>query len=134
MSKSKSLTNTVLIYAIGTLSSRVISFVLVFVITFFLTKKEVGIYDIIITTVALISPFIYMQMTDAILRWMLHENKDGAITSKIFTNVVSILFISIVVFFFLILDYCPFCRYSLRTLYILYASCSIHSAAVPNLC
>jgi O-antigen/teichoic acid export membrane protein len=96
--KSKSLTNIVLIYAMGTLSSRVIGFVLVFVITFFLKRKEVGAYDIIITTVALVAPFIYLQLTDAILRWMLHENKDGAITSKLFTNVFFILFASFLIF------------------------------------
>lgn len=100
MTKSKSLTNIVLIYTVGTLSSRVISFVLTFVITFYLTRKEVGAYDIVITTVSLIVPFIYMQLTDAILRWMLHENKDGAITSKIFTNVFYILFISMLFFSF----------------------------------
>jgi O-antigen/teichoic acid export membrane protein len=96
--ESKSLTNIVLIYAMGTMSSRVISFVLVFVITFFLTRKELGTYDIIITTVSLVAPFIYLQLTDAILRWMLHENKDGAITTKLFTNVFSILFVSVLFF------------------------------------
>ncbi|MBN2400400.1 MAG: lipopolysaccharide biosynthesis protein [Candidatus Aminicenantes bacterium] len=96
--KSKSLTNIILIYAMGTLSSRVIGFVLVFVITFFLTRKELGTYDIVITTVALVAPFIYLQLTDAILRWMLHENMDGAITTKLFTNVCAILFVSILVF------------------------------------
>ncbi len=96
--KSKSLTNIVLIYAMGTMSSRVIGFVLVFIITFFLSRKEVGAYDIVITTVALVAPFIYLQLTDAILRWMLHENKDGAITSKLFTNVFFILFASFLIF------------------------------------
>jgi len=87
-----------MIYAMGTFSSRVISFVLVFVITFYLTREEVGTYDIIFTTVTLISSFINLQLADAILRWLLHENKDGAITSKVFTNVFSILFVSMLFF------------------------------------
>ncbi|CAB1065277.1 hypothetical protein D1BOALGB6SA_10074 [Olavius sp. associated proteobacterium Delta 1] len=98
IAKPRSLTNVVFIYAMGTFSSKVISFVLVFVITFYLTRKEVGTYDIVITTVSLVAPFIYLQLTDAILRWMLHENQDGAITSKIFTNVFSLLFVSMLFF------------------------------------
>lgn len=85
-----SLTNTTMLYAVGNLASKMISFVLVFFTTYYLTKADVGVYDIILTTAALVSPLIYMQLTDAVLRWLLTDNS-SLNTSKVFTNVVCIL-------------------------------------------
>jgi O-antigen/teichoic acid export membrane protein len=95
--KSRSLSNITLIYAMGNMASKMISFVLVFFTTYYLTKKELGFYDIILTTVSLISPFINWQLTDAVLRWLL-ENSDEENTSKVFTNIFCILVANSLVF------------------------------------
>lgn len=86
-----------MLYAFGNLSSKIISFVLVFFTTYYLSKADLGLYDIIITTVALISPFIYLQLTDAILRYLL-TNNSILNTSKVFTNICCIIIASIFVF------------------------------------
>lgn len=92
-----SLTNTTMLYVIGNLASKMISFVLVFFTTYYLTKEDLGIYDIILTTSALVSPLIYMQMTDAVLRWLLIDSSNSN-TSKIFTNIFCIIIANALIF------------------------------------
>lgn len=70
----KSLSGLFLIYSIGNISSRLINFALVFVTTFFLTREEVGNYDLILVTMSLVTPLVTLQLTDAILRWLLEDH------------------------------------------------------------
>ena len=88
-----------MIYTAGNLASKVISFVMIFFITFYLTKEEIGLYDIIITTIAVLSPFVNLQLTDAILRWMLDGGTENN-ASKIFTNVICLFLLCTLTFVF----------------------------------
>lgn len=97
MPKQKSLLNLTLLYTIGNLSSRIMSFVLVFFTTFYLTKDDVGEFDLILITLSLLSPFVTFQLTDAALRWLLDDQSVENIT-KVFSTIFGILFLSLSLF------------------------------------
>ncbi|CAM3031516.1 hypothetical protein DRF59_15455 [Chryseobacterium flavum] len=95
--KNNSLAYLTIIYMIGNFSSKVLSFVLVFFMTYFLTKEEVGEYDLILTSVSFLVPCISLQIDSSLLRWLLDktqtENKD-----QIFENVFGLLFRNIILY------------------------------------
>lgn len=74
LKEQKSLLNLTILYSIGNFSSKIISFVLVFFTTFYLSKEDVGAYDLILITLSLLSPFVTFQLTDAALRWLLSDD------------------------------------------------------------
>lgn len=73
----KSLSGLFLIYSIGNISSRLINFALVFVTTFFLSREEVGNYDLLLVTMSLVTPLVTLQLTDAVLRWLLEDQSEN---------------------------------------------------------
>lgn len=90
MKSSRSLLNLTILYTIGNLSSKIISFVLVFFTTFYLSKEDVGSYDLILTTASLIVPLATMQLTDAAMRWLIDDNTTEN-KKKIFSNIMFII-------------------------------------------
>lgn len=95
--KSLSLTGTTIIYAVGNIASKLISFVLFFVLTFYLSKEHLGLFDIIITAAAVVTPFVSLQLTEAILRWAVVA-ADQDMRARVFTNAVFAFCISAAVF------------------------------------
>lgn len=82
---------------IGNFSSKVLSFVLVFFMTYFLSKQEIGQYDLILTTVSFIVPCVSLLIDSALLRWLLDpEQKDRK--DVIFQNVYGLLLFNILIF------------------------------------
>lgn len=88
--KSKSLLDLFLIYGIGTISTRLINFVLIFVTTFYLNKEQVGQYDLILITLSLLTPLATLQLADSALRWLL-EDSSVASLRKVVTNTAVVL-------------------------------------------
>lgn len=88
--KPKSLLDLFLIYSIGTISTRLINFVLIFVTTFFLTKEEVGQYDLILITISLLTPLATLQLADSALRWLLDDHSEAGLR-KIISNTFIVL-------------------------------------------
>ena len=88
--KSKSLFDLFLIYSIGTISTRLINFILIFVTTFYLTKEQVGQYDLILITLNLLTPIATLQLADSALRWLLDDHSEQGLR-KIVTNSALIL-------------------------------------------
>lgn len=93
MKDNKSLLNLTILYTIGNLSSKVLSFVLVFFTTFYLSKEDVGAYDLILITLSLLSPFVTFQLTDAALRWLL-DNDTVDNKKRVFSTISLILVFS----------------------------------------
>lgn len=85
---SNSLLNKTIIYSIGNIATKGLSFILVFVTTFYLSSEEVGEYDLFLTTISLLTPVFTLQLTDAILRWLIEndseENKIKVLSSVSF--------------------------------------------------
>lgn len=82
---------------IGNFSSKVLSFVLVFFMTYFLTKEEVGEYDLILTSISFLVPCISLQIDSSLLRWLLDKNQSEK-KDEIFENVFGLLFRNIAIY------------------------------------
>jgi O-antigen/teichoic acid export membrane protein len=70
---SKRLLSLTLLYTVGNLATRLINFGLVFVTTFYLSKEEVGEYDLFIITLSLLTPIATLQLAESALRWLLED-------------------------------------------------------------
>ncbi|PQJ20915.1 lipopolysaccharide biosynthesis protein [Nonlabens xylanidelens] len=69
------LTNT-LVYSIGNFGSKILSFLLIPFFSFFLTKEELGTYDLLLTTIFLLVPISTFQISDALYRWLIGNDKN----------------------------------------------------------
>ena len=105
-----------LIYSIGSFGSKILSFLLVPLYTFFLTKKELGEYDLLLTTISLFVPLVSLQLSDATYRWLIDNNdKNESDIKKIITNSFLGYFCSYLIFLvaFLIFNYFEPVEYSI---------------------
>ena len=66
--------NKLIYYGIGTFGSKVIYFLLVPFYSFFLSKSELGIYDLILASLTIITPIITIQISEAVYRELLDPN------------------------------------------------------------
>jgi len=101
----QSLLKKIFIYSIGNISITIANFFLVPFYTFYLTPKEYGIYDLIISTTTILVPLLTLHIELGILRWMLPSNNDK---KKIISNAIVILILNILIFsiiFFLLNKY-----------------------------
>jgi len=88
-----------LTYSIGSFGSKILSFLLVPFYTYFLTKKELGEYDLLLTTISLFAPLVSLQISDATYRWLIDkEYISETEKAKIMTNSVITLCIGYLVF------------------------------------
>lgn len=76
MGKEKKLAENLIIYTIGNFGSKVLTFLIVPLYSFYIAPDSLGQYDLIATTVAALLPIIIFQLTDAIFRWMLNEQPE----------------------------------------------------------
>ncbi|WP_210645575.1 lipopolysaccharide biosynthesis protein [Flavobacterium flabelliforme] len=83
----KKLFKETLIYSIGSFGSKILSFLLLPFYTFLLTKKDLGEYDIFITTITLFIPLVSLQISDAVYRWLIDKEKQNEqLKGEIITN------------------------------------------------
>lgn len=79
MERYRKLSSNVLAMFIGQFSSRVLSFLLVPLYTAILTTEEYGVYDLIVTTVTLLTPFLTLAIAEGVIRFCLdkqYQSKD----------------------------------------------------------
>jgi O-antigen/teichoic acid export membrane protein len=94
--KSKTLLSNTLIYGIGNFGSKILSFGLLPLYSYFLTREEFGYYDIIVTTVTLLVPLITLQLSEAIFRWLIIPDKDESSNFHTITNGFLLVFFNII--------------------------------------
>lgn len=75
---------------------------MVFVITFFLTKEEVGYYDLVLTALGILVPLASLQLSDAVFRWLL-DNPNFSHIQSIFSTSFLLLFICYIILLFIAL-------------------------------
>src|SRR5699024_8403099 len=112
--------NNVIIFGVGNLGSKIISFILVPLYTYYLSQAEYGTSDLVFTTSNMLLPLVSGMMYDAILRFIMDKNKKNS-TSTIMTNAFSISIVGYLalLLFYPILHYFNFLEGSLPYLYIL---------------
>ena len=62
------------IYAIGTFGTKILSFLIVPLYTYYITTSDMGVYDVINSTISLLIPIISMQIFDAAYRWIIQDD------------------------------------------------------------
>lgn len=74
--KNEKLIKGTLIYAIGSFGSKILSFLIVPLYTYYILPSDLGEYDLLMTTVALISPLITFKISDATYRWIINKKEN----------------------------------------------------------
>ena len=77
MNKYKKLLSNTAAMTVGQFSSKILSFLLIPLYTSILSTEEYGIYDIIVTTVTLLTPFLTLVISEAILRFAIDNDYDN---------------------------------------------------------
>lgn len=75
-SKNKALIIGTIIYAIGNFGTKFLSFLIVPIYTYYILPTDMGKYDLLLTTVGLLSPIITMKISDATYRWIINDTKN----------------------------------------------------------
>lgn len=70
-SKEKALLKGTGIYAIGEFGTKLLSFLIVPLYTYYIATEDMGIYDLLMSTIQLLAPLITMQVSDAAYRWII---------------------------------------------------------------
>ncbi|WP_298740345.1 oligosaccharide flippase family protein [uncultured Chitinophaga sp.] len=95
--RGREIIRNTIIYAIGNLGSRVLSFIMVPLYSYYLSKDEFGFYDLVVTTVTLLVPLITMQLSDSIFRWLLDSKDNEELKESVITNAWLLVFFNIVI-------------------------------------
>jgi O-antigen/teichoic acid export membrane protein len=96
ISREKSFVKNTIIYAIGNLLSKCLSFVLLPFYTAYFTTTDYGYFDLITTTVALVIPLVTFDICDGMYRFLLDVDSDED-RHKIITNTLIILILNLAV-------------------------------------
>ena len=93
--------NKLFYYAVGTFGSKVIYFLLVPFYSFFLTKSDLGLYDIILASLTILTPIITIQVSDAVYRELHDPTKQSLKSAKAFSSGLSVIFFGLLIFVFI---------------------------------
>ena len=93
--------NKLFYYAVGTFGSKVIYFLLVPFYSFFLSKSDLGLYDIILASLTIITPIITIQVSDAVYRELHDPTKQSLKSAKAFSSGLSVIFFGLLIFVFI---------------------------------
>lgn len=87
MSKESALVKRTAIYAVGNFGSKILAYVMVLVYSYYITPEDLGVYDIILTTLSMIQPLVLFQINDGVYRYLVDapKNERGAIIGNGFT-------------------------------------------------
>lgn len=72
--QNKALLMGTVIYAIGSFGSKFLNFLVVPLYTFYIEPIDLGDYDLLVTTVGLLSPLLTMKISDAAYRWIIKSD------------------------------------------------------------
>ena len=107
-------------YTIGNFGSKILSFLIVPLYTYYISTTDMGVYDILMASINLISPIMTLQISEAAYRWMIRSenNEDRNIYIRstfqvlIFNSILASAIIFLVNYFITI----PYCGYFVATL------------------
>lgn len=98
MKSYKKLISNSFVFAVGTLGSKVISFLLVPLYTHYLSTSEFGTVDLTITTVNMLLPIVSVSIFEAVLRFVMDRHKsDDQSLSTILSNSILIALIGFLI-------------------------------------
>lgn len=74
-SKSQKLIKDTLIYGLATFGPKLISFILLPLYTHYFTSAEYGTWDLVVTTISLVSPIVTLELIDSVYRWLIETKR-----------------------------------------------------------
>lgn len=98
MSKGKELAKNTLIIMLGKICTQFISFLLIPFYTYFLTTKEYGQVDLIITYIGLFVPVITIQLEMSMFRFLIDCRNDNKKKAAVFTNIFGTVLVLMIIF------------------------------------
>lgn len=75
--KTHRLLKGIVTYAIGDFGSKILSFLIVPLYTYYIAPDKMGTYDLLINTIGLLSPVITLQISDAAYRWLVDPREEN---------------------------------------------------------
>ena len=94
MSREQKLAKNTLILAVGTFLPKLAAFILVPVLTGYLSKADYGTYELVLTLVGLILPAATLQIQSAAFRFLIDCKEDEEEQSVIISNIYSFIFVT----------------------------------------
>lgn len=95
MERANSLLNNTIIYAIGNFGSKVLSYAMVPLFSFFVNKEDLGLYDLFLTSISLLFPVVTLQLSEAMYRWLLTcenpKDRKKVISTGVFSSIILLL-------------------------------------------
>lgn len=88
----------VFLYSFGNILPKFISFATIPLFSFFLSKKDIGTYDLLLGSISLFIPIITFQLGDAYYRWMCKYGKSANNSKDILKTVIVFTFYSHLIF------------------------------------
>lgn len=79
---NKALLTGTIVYAIGNLGTKILTFLIVPLYTYYISTSDMGDYDLLITSVSLLAPFISLKISDATYNWMIKQTASNEICIK----------------------------------------------------
>ena len=74
--RNKKLAKDIVIYGIGNIGSKLLTFLLIPFLTFFIERGEMGYYDLAVTTIMLLLPVLTLQMREPLFRFLINNDDD----------------------------------------------------------
>jgi len=103
--KNQSLMKGMIIYAIGNFGTKILSFLIVPLYTFYISTEDMGTYDLLMSTVNLLTPIITLQIADAAYSFMIRDRLENrlciasTIQLLLFNSLIATAVIGVVNFF-----------------------------------
>lgn len=118
MNSYKKLFKNIVIFGIGVLGSRLISFLLVPLYTYYLSQREYGTSDLVMTTVSMLLPIVSGTTHESVIRYVMNKSyeKKEVIANALFISTVGYL---VFLLFYPLLRTLNFLEGSLEYLYLL---------------
>ncbi len=101
------------IYAVGSFGTKILSFIIVPIYTYYISTSDMGIYDTLMSTISLLAPIITMQISDAAYKFLITDT-DGsekyisAVLQVLLTNCLAA---ALIIFAVDRLCHIPYCVY-----------------------
>ena len=102
MKQEKELIKNTFIIAMGKFSTQIVSFLLVSLYTAKLTTQEYGSYDLIVTIITFITPFITLTLEESMFRFLIdakNKKEEKSIISQTVVTILTMLFIACLIIF-----------------------------------
>ena len=79
---NKALLTGTIVYAIGNLGTKILTFLIVPLYTYYICTSDMGDYDLLMTSISLLTPLISLRISDATYNWMIKRTTSNEICIK----------------------------------------------------